>query len=176
MSPLPLSLPPPSRGPLCAAAVAGSCLLLAALSLGSAAASTSHAGWPPEEFKILETGPAGQHHVLRGMPTVHNYLLGGYGDDTIYGGNDGDVIWGDYHPTGAPAFQSVVIHAGDGHNFIYADDTRNTVWTGTDPETVVHAIGDGGVVHCENAAIKIITTHRTRPRYRLLGCGHVTFN
>jgi Ca2+-binding RTX toxin-like protein len=42
-------------------------------------------------------------HVLTGAPGKHNYLLGGYGDDTIYGGHAGDVIWGDFHPTGSTA-------------------------------------------------------------------------
>ena len=43
------------------------------------------------------------------------------------------MIWGDYHPSGWPAFQMAVIHAGDGRNVIYANDTVNYVWTGTDP-------------------------------------------
>jgi len=155
----------------------GACLLLAALSLaGVATGSTSHAGWPPDQHSVLENGPAGRANVLRGEPGVHNYLLGGYGNDTIYGANDGDVIWGDYHPSGAPAYQSDVIHAGNGKNFIYANDTVNHVWTGTDPETVVHAIGGGGVVHCENTHIHIDTNHKVRSRYKLDGCGSISFN
>ena len=68
-----------------------SALIIAA----SATAMTSHAGWPPDDHLVMDRGPAGQQHVLTGVNGKHNYLLGGYGNDTIYGGNSGDVIWGD---------------------------------------------------------------------------------
>ncbi len=74
-----------------------------ALTAGTAPASTSHAGWPPDEHLVMDKGPAGRHHVLRGLPSRHNWLLGGYGDDELVGGQAGDVIWGDYHPSGWPA-------------------------------------------------------------------------
>src|SRR5579862_2391472 len=99
------------------AAIAGLALTAAV----PATAMTSHAGWPPDQHLVMDRGPAGESHVLSGRPDRHNYLLGGYGSDTIYGGNAGDVIWGDYHPSGWPARQTAVIHAGDGKNFIYAN-------------------------------------------------------
>ncbi len=35
----------------------------------------------------------------------HNELLGGHGNDTIFAGPQGDVIWGDYKPSGQPSSQ-----------------------------------------------------------------------
>src|SRR4051812_49486679 len=35
----------------------------------------------------------------------HNELLGGHGSDTVYAGPWGDVIWGDYKPSGQPTSQ-----------------------------------------------------------------------
>jgi len=140
-----------------------------------AVAMTSHAGWPSDEHLIMDRGPAGAHNVLVGRPDVHNYLLGGYGDDTIYGGSAGDVIWGDYHPSGWPSFQTAIIHAGNGRNFIYANDTVNYVWTGTNPGTVVHAHENSGVIHCENPNIVVFTSHRALPHYKLDGCRHISF-
>jgi hypothetical protein len=59
--------------------------LLAALALApSAGAMTSHAGWPSDQHLVMDKGPAGQEHTLSGVDGVHNYLLGGYGSDTIY--------------------------------------------------------------------------------------------
>ena len=110
---------------------------------------TSHAGWPPNEHLVMDKGPAGPQNVLTGVNGKHNYLLGGYGNDTIYGGDSGDVIWGDYHPSGE-SHADGVIHAGNGKNYIYANDTVNYVWTGTNPQTVVHAHENSGVIHCEN--------------------------
>ena len=150
--------------------------LLAFLVLAApAAAMTSHAGWPEDQHLVMDRGPAGLQHVLTGREGVHNYLLGGYGDDTIYGANAGDVIWGDYHPSGWPASQTAVIHAGNGQNFIYANDTHNYVWTGTNPRTVVHAHEDAGIIHCEDSSIVVFTSHHALPHYKLEGCRHISF-
>jgi RTX calcium-binding nonapeptide repeat (4 copies) len=150
-------------------------LLLALTCAGAASAMTSHAGWPADQHLAMDKGPAGRQNTLVGHQRVHNYLLGGYGDDTIYGGSAGDVIWGDYHPSGWPSFQTAVIHAGDGPNFIYANDTVNYVWTGRNPATVVHAHENSGVIHCENANIVVFTSHHALPHYKLHGCRRISF-
>jgi hypothetical protein len=167
----------PSRFPLPSplrllAATALLCLLTGCT---AALAMTSHAGWPRNQHLVMDKGPAGLEHVLRGRPGVHNYLLGGYGNDTIYGGDSGDVIWGDYHPSGWPSHQTAVIHAGNGPNFIYSNDTVNYVFTGTDPQTVVHAHEGSGVIHCENPHIVVYTSHHALPHYILHGCRHISF-
>jgi hypothetical protein len=149
-------------------------LVVFLLMAAPAVAMTSHAGWPSDQHLEMDKGPAGQTNVLTGEDGVHNYLLGGYGNDTIYGGNTGDVIWGDYHPSGEST-QTAIIHAGDGPNFIYANDTFNYVWTGTNPDTVVHAHEDGGVIHCENPAIVVFTSHHALPHWQLDGCRHISF-
>ena len=150
--------------------------LLAVLAIAApAAASTSHAGWPAYQYLLMDKGPAGQSHTLVGKPDRHNWLLGGYGNDTIYGGTVGDVIWGDYHPSGWPADQTAVIHAGNGKNFIYSNDTVNYVWTGTNPATVVHAHEDSGVIHCENPHQLVYTSHHALPHYKLDGCRRISF-
>jgi RTX calcium-binding nonapeptide repeat (4 copies) len=150
--------------------------LLAALAVAvPSAAMTSHAGWPADQHLVMDKGPAGRHNVLVGVAGRHNYLLGGYGDDTIYGGPSGDVIWGDYHESGWPARQTAVIHAGNGRNLIYANDTLNYVWTGKNPATVVHAHENSGVIHCENPHIVVFTSHRALPHYRLHGCRRISF-
>ncbi len=152
----------------------GALALLCALA-APALASTSHAGWPPMQHLEMDKGRAGRSHVLRGRPHVHNWLLGGYGNDTIYGGERGDVIWGDYHPSGWPRFQTAVIHGGDGRNVIYSNDTVDYVWTGTNAATVVHAHEGSGVIHCESAGIVVYTSHHALPHYKLDGCRHISF-
>jgi hypothetical protein len=84
------------------------------------------------------------------------------------------VIWGDYHPSGEKR-QTAVIHAGDGKNFIYANDTLNYVWTGTNPATVVHAHEDGGVIHCENPRQIVYTSHHAKPHWKFDGCKRISF-
>jgi hypothetical protein len=144
--------------------------------LTAQAASTSEAGWPPKECLKMDKGPAGQRHTIVGMRHVHNWLLGGYGSDTIVGGERGDVIWGDYHPSGAPAHQTAIIHAGNGRNVIYANDTLNYVWTGTNPKTIVHAHASGisGVIHCGSSSQVIFLSSVSQRHFKLDGCGRVS--
>ena len=149
-------------------------LTLVAVLASTAVAMTSHAGWPADEHLVMDKGPAGKLNTLTGVNGKHNYLLGGYGNDTIYGGDSGDVIWGDYHPSGESK-QTAIIHAGNGKNYIYANDTVNYVWTGTNPQTVVHAHEDSGVIHCENPQQTVYTSHHALPHYKLDGCKHISF-
>jgi hypothetical protein len=139
-------------------------------------AGTSEAGWPAKECLKMDKGPAGGRHTLVGLNGVHNWLLGGYGNDTIIGGDRGEVIWGDYHPSGEPRFQTVTIHAGNGRNVIYANDTRNFVWTGSNPKTVVHAhvSGISGVIHCQSSGIVVFLSTVSQRHFTLDGCRHIS--
>jgi hypothetical protein len=151
-------------------------LLAASYPPTAAAASTSEAGWPAKQCLKMDKGPAGRAHTLVGLNGVHNWLLGGYGDDTIIGGNAGDVIWADYHPSGEPRFQTATIRAGDGRNVIYANDTRDYVWTGTDPHTVVHAhvSGISGVIHCQSPHIVVYLSSVSERSFKLDGCTRIS--
>ena len=44
----------------------------------------------------------------------HNELLGGHGNDVIHAGPAGDVIWGDYKPSGQPTTQVDTLVGGAG--------------------------------------------------------------
>jgi hypothetical protein len=145
-------------------------------SLRASAANTSEAGWPAKECLKMDKGPAGRRHTLVGQRGVHNWLLGGYGNDTIVGGNVGDVIWADYHPSGVPRFQTVTIRAGNGRNVIYANDTQNYVWTGTNPRTVVHAhvSGISGVIHCQSPGVVVFLGVVSERHFKLDGCRHIS--
>jgi hypothetical protein len=142
----------------------------------AAAASTSEAGWPAKQCLKMDKGQAGERHTLVGINGVHNWLLGGYGNDVIIGGNRGDVVWGDYHPSGQPRSQSVTIHAGNGRNVIYANDTHNVVWTGTNPFTVVHAhvSGISGVIHCQSRYIVVYLSTVSERHFTLDGCRRIS--
>lgn len=140
------------------------------------AAGTSEAGWPAKQCLKMDKGPAGEHHTIVGEKSVHNWLLGGYGSDTIIGGNVGDVIWGDYHPSGEPKHQTAIIHAGNGRNVIYANDTLDYVWTGSNPKTIVHAHGPGisGVIHCGSSRQVMFLSTVSEKHFKLIGCGRIS--
>jgi hypothetical protein len=140
------------------------------------AASTSEAGWPAKECLKMDKGPAGRSHTIVGLNGVHNWLLGGYGNDTVIGGNRGDVIWGDYHPSAQPRSQTLTIHAGNGRNVIYANDTHNYVWTGANPYTVVHAHVSGidGIIHCQSPYIVLYLSTVSERHFKLDGCHRIS--
>jgi hypothetical protein len=171
-------VPGRARFGLALARLAGSlvagCLVAGALALPSHA-NTSHAGWPKIDGRLLiDKGRAGHHRVLRGLRHRHNELLGGYGNDTIYGGDAGDVLWADYRPSGQPASQLTYIYAGNGKNFIYASHGRNIIFTGSGP-SVVHAHFGRGEIHCGSASVVVFLSHKDRAGYRLSGCRHISY-
>jgi hypothetical protein len=105
---------------------------------------------------------------------VHNELLGGHGNDTIYAGPTGDVIWGDYKPSGQPTTQVDGLYGGPGADFIYASHGTNEISTGTGRDTV-HAHFGRGEIHCGSPDAVVYISHRSRRRYKLFGCAHVSF-
>jgi RTX calcium-binding nonapeptide repeat (4 copies) len=159
--------------------IAGLGALTAALLLCCAAAfttpvnaNTSHAGWPRIDGKLV-VNRYDRDETIRGRPGAHNELLGGNGDDTIIGGDAGDVIWGDYKPSGQPTTQVDHIDAGNGKNFIYTSHGTNYVNPGGG-SSIVHAHFGRGVITCQSANTVVIVTHHTQ--YKLHGCKHVQIN
>jgi hypothetical protein len=151
-------------------------LLLAGLSCGAslARANTSHAGWPSINgalimHKLDQSGP-----IYAPFPWLHNELLGGHGNDMIHGGDAGDVIWGDYKPSGQPVTQVDVLQGGAGRDFIYASHGQNTIDTGGGAD-VVHAHFGRGSITCHSPATIVYLSHRSRPGYQLRGCSHISY-
>jgi len=136
-------------------------------------AEANHAGWPAEECLKMDKGPAGRSHTLVGLEHVHNWLLGGYGNDTIFGGDDGDVIWGDYHPGGQSESQVDRLHGGSGNDWIYSSHGYNEIWTGGGNDHLALVYGHG-VVFCDGPGLKTFVMRylpQNRP-WKLVGCDH----
>jgi hypothetical protein len=136
-------------------------------------AEANHEGWPADECLKMDKGSAGHSHTLVGLKRVHNWLLGGYGNDTIFGGDDGDVIWGDYHPEGQPESQSDYIHGGAGEDWIYSSHGYNEIWTGAGNDHLALVYGHG-TVFCNGPGVKTFVM-RYLPQNRLwtlVGCSH----
>ena len=139
----------------------------------SALAKTSHKGWPRiNGLRVINQQDA--NRTIRGVPDKHNELLGGDGSDTIYGGNAGDVIWGDYKPHAQPTGQVDRINAGDGNDFIYASHGTNYISTGAGAD-VVHAHFGRGEIHCGSPQDVVYLSHMSKRGYKLFGCRHVSF-
>jgi hypothetical protein len=151
-------------------------LLLSPIALVPAAivsAKTSHAGWPHIDGLLL-INKDDADRPLRGIPYLHNELLGGNGNDTLYGGNAGDVLWGDYKPSGQPTTQVDHIYAGNGDDFIYASHGTNFIFTGGGRD-IVHAHFGRGEIHCQSPQDVVFLSHAGQHGYKLFGCNHISF-
>jgi hypothetical protein len=136
-------------------------------------AEASHAGWPADQCLKMDKGSPGIGHTLVGLEHVHNWLLGGYGNDTIYGGDAGDVIWGDYHPEGQPESETDYLHGGAGNDWIYSSHGYNEIWTGAGDDHLALVYGHG-TIHCNGPGVKTFVMRylpQNRP-WTLVGCTH----
>jgi Ca2+-binding RTX toxin-like protein len=136
-------------------------------------AMASHAGWPPDNCLKMDKGSYGLNHTLVGLKNVHNWLLGGYGNDTIYGGEAGDVIWGDYQPSGQSESERDYLHGGAGNDWIYSSHGFNEIWTGAGDDHLLLVYGHG-VIHCNGPGLKTFVMRylpANRP-WTLIGCTH----
>jgi hypothetical protein len=100
-------------------------------------------------------------------------LLGGYGNDTLYAGEAGDVLWGDYHPEGQSEDQRDYIHGGRGEDWIYSSHGFNEIWTGAGNDHLALVYGHG-VVFCDGPGVKTFVMRylpENRP-WKLVGCAH----
>jgi hypothetical protein len=137
------------------------------------AAKTSHKGWPHIDGRLV-INASSRNTTIRGLTNRHNELLGGNGNDTIQGGNAGDVIWGDYKPGNQSTTQVDRLFAGNGNDFIYASHGTNYISTGGGRDQV-HAHFGRGEIHCGSARDLVFLSHASKPHYKLFGCRHVSF-
>lgn len=146
-------------------------LLLAATALGMA----NHEGWPQTTHH--EGHPNNESGTMRGIDGQHNMLLGGNGNDTIWAGDEGDVIWGDSHPSGQPESQRDYLHGGAGEDWLYASHGYNEIWTGAGNDHVALVYGFG-TVYCDGPGLKTLVM-RFLPEnrhYKLVDCKHIVID
>jgi len=104
---------------------------------------------------------------------VHNELLGGHGNDTIYAGPTGDVLWADFMPNG-PARQRDKLTGGAGRDFIYGGPGRNVIKAGPGNDFVKSRYGRGRI-NCGKGNDILYTSRRFKRRYRIRGCERQSF-
>jgi Ca2+-binding RTX toxin-like protein len=154
-------------------------LLLAAIAGGPAAvvagANTSHEGWPEitgvlimnkkDQNTPIDARPSSGHVKRKG----HNELLGGHGNDTINAGNHGDVIWGDYKPSGQPTTQIDRLNGGPGNDFIYAGHGYNNIRAANGNDWVKAHYGRG-IIDCGGGTDILYVSRRAQGGYKIRNC------
>jgi len=103
----------------------------------------------------------------------HNELLGGHGDDTISAGTHGDVIWGDYKPSGQPATQVDRLNGGAGRDFIYASHGTNVIRANGGNDYVKAHYGKG-IVDCGGGKDVLYVSRRAQKSYKIRNCDTIS--
>jgi RTX calcium-binding nonapeptide repeat (4 copies) len=148
---------------------------IAAASFGAvAAAKTSHAGWPKVDKAQLKIDHTNAGVTFTGVANKHNELLGGHGSDTLIAGRIGDILWGDFNPSGQNETQVDTIRGGAGKDFIYASHGKNVITSGGGADQI-HAHFGRGTITCASPKPTIFLSHKSQKGYKLKGCPHISF-
>jgi Ca2+-binding RTX toxin-like protein len=99
----------------------------------------------------------------------HNELLGGHGNDTIVAGDEGDVIWADYKPSGQPTTQTDRITGGRGNDFIYAGHGTNIIDAGAGNDYIKAHYGRG-VIDCGGGTDVLYVSRQVQQHYVIRNC------
>jgi Ca2+-binding RTX toxin-like protein len=86
----------------------------------------------------------GDGFVIASRPG-HAELLGGHGSDVVHGSPWGDVLWGDFNPSGQPHKQHDRLYGGAGPDFIYASHGHNVIEAGAGDDAIHGHFGHGRV-------------------------------
>jgi Ca2+-binding RTX toxin-like protein len=139
-----------------------------------ALAKTSHDGWPKINGDLIMHKADESGDIRARKLRKHNELLGGHGHDALYAGRVGDVLWGDYKPSGQPESQVDRIRGGAGKDFIYASHGTNFIHGGGGPDQI-HAHFGHGAIWCASGKATVFMSHRSRKRYTLHGCRRISY-
>ena len=103
----------------------------------------------------------------------HNELLGGHGNDALYAGPWGDVLWADYKPSGQPTTQVDRVFGGPGRDFIYASHGTNAIAAGGGDDWVKAHFGRG-TIDCGGGRDLLFISRRAQRHYTIRGCERIS--
>jgi Ca2+-binding RTX toxin-like protein len=144
---------------------------IAALGPAAAQALTPKDDWPKITGELwINSDDLDTTHA--GGPE-NDELLGGHGDDRLYGRGGHDVIWGDHKATGNTKRQRDRILSGPGKDWVYASHGRNRIFGGAGDDTIRVWFGRG-FVDCGAGDDDILyVSHASGPKVKRRNCERV---
>jgi Ca2+-binding RTX toxin-like protein len=147
-------------------------IITSALALAGVALATPKDDWPSRNGELwLNTSDKDIRHT----GTARNdELLGGHGDDVIYGAAGHDVIWTDHKNTGNTTHQRDTVYAGAGNDWVYASHGHNNIHGGAGQDTIRVWFGRG-FVDCGPGGHDILYVSKTQdPKVKDRNCETVS--
>lgn len=139
-----------------------------ATACGTTSKCAGHEFWPtidPGNIQIAKGGDV----TFRGAQDASNELLGYHGSDTLYGGDKGDVLWGDYIGTGQPPTQVDKLYGGLGNDFLYSSHGVNTLDGGPGNDAIKARYGRG-TVNCGSGRDIVYVPKSRKRNWKFIGC------
>ena len=104
---------------------------------------------------------------------LHSELLGGHGNDNLHAGDFGDVLWGDYKPSGQPTTQVDTMYGGNGNDFIYASHGINRIHAGGGDDMIKAHFGRG-YIDCGGGHDTLYVSRRAQRHYTIRHCERIS--
>jgi hemolysin type calcium-binding protein len=136
---------------------------------GPGTGKVSHKGWP-KITGILWQVTDSRDHTRRGTED-NDELLGHHGDDTLYGLDGRDVLWGDWEPNN-PSDQTDVLRGGNGNDFLYPSHGKNNLYGGAGNDRIIAYYGRG-LIDCGPGEKDFAQTRWQSKAYRVRNCERV---
>lgn len=133
-----------------------------------APAKTSHEGWPDIARDHVRINHDDANVTWHGT-SDSDELLGGHGNDKLYGEGAADVIWGDQKPSGQPTKQFDHLYGGTGNDFIYASHGHNVIDAGPGNDYVKAHYGYG-TIDCGSGKDQLYVSHKAQKKYKIRHC------
>jgi hypothetical protein len=116
--------------------------------------------------------PGGSGRVVTSK-SGHNELLGGHGNDTLYAGPWGDVLWADYKPSGQPSTQVDTVIGGAGKDFIYASHGTNNIAAGGGNDVIKAHFGRGSI-DCGGGRDTLFISRKAQRHFKIAHCERIS--
>ena len=160
--------------PLAIIAIIGSASVSRADHIASSPCSTAsacagHEFWPKMTINDVQRTPEFGGGLLRGRPGNSDELLGWHGSDTLFGGDQADVLWADHVGTGQPSTQRDQVYGEAGNDFIYSARGRNTIKGGLGNDAIKARYGKG-TVDCGPGRDIVHLPRKRRRNWTFIGC------
>ncbi|WP_354702429.1 hypothetical protein DSM112329_02788 [Paraconexibacter sp. AEG42_29] len=139
-----------------------------ATACGVTSKCAGHEFWPAiDRSNVQIAGPEGV--TFYAARDASSELLGYHGSDTLYGGDQGDVLWGDYIGDGQPTGQVDKLYGGGGSDFLYSSHGRNTLDGGPGNDAIKARYGRG-TVNCGPGRDIVHVPRSRKANWKFIGC------